>query len=88
MISAGAHSCETTPRRSSPGTSSTVTATFQLLYVFVLVHHGFRRLVHFNVTAQPTAAWTLQQLSFGMYFITVRGETRMPSLRRSSLAMP
>jgi hypothetical protein len=39
-----------------------VTVTFQLLYVFVLIHHGSRRLVHFNVTAHPTAAWTLQQL--------------------------
>jgi homeodomain-containing protein len=33
-----------------------VTARFQLLYVFVLIHHGSRRLVHFNVTAHPTAA--------------------------------
>jgi putative transposase len=39
-----------------------VTATFRLLYVFVLIHHGSRRLVHFNVTAHPTATWTLQQL--------------------------
>ena len=39
-----------------------VTATFRLFYVFVLVHHGSRRLVHFNVTAHPTATWTLQQL--------------------------
>jgi hypothetical protein len=39
-----------------------VTVTFQLLYVFVLIHHGSRRLVQFNVTAHPTAAWTLQQL--------------------------
>jgi putative transposase len=39
-----------------------VTATFRLLYVFVLIHHGSRRLVHFHVTAHPTAAWTLQQL--------------------------
>jgi putative transposase len=39
-----------------------VTATFRLLYVFVLIHHGSRRLVHFDVTAHPTAAWTLQQL--------------------------
>ena len=39
-----------------------VTVTFQLLYVFVLIHHGSRRLVHVNVTADPTAAWTLQQL--------------------------
>jgi transposase InsO family protein len=39
-----------------------VTATFRLLYVFVLIHHGSRRLLHFNVTAHPTATWTLQQL--------------------------
>ena len=39
-----------------------VTATFRLLYVFVVIHHGSRRLLHFNVTTHPTAAWTLQQL--------------------------
>ena len=39
-----------------------VTATFRLLYVFVVIHHRSRRLVHFNVTEHPTAAWTLQQL--------------------------
>jgi putative transposase len=39
-----------------------MTVTFRLLYVFVLIHHGSRRLVHFNVTAHPTAVWTLQQL--------------------------
>ena len=39
-----------------------VTATFRMLYVFVVIEHGRRRLAHFNVTAPPTAAWTLQQL--------------------------
>jgi putative transposase len=39
-----------------------VTATFRLLYVFVVIHHSSRRLVHFNVTEHPTSAWTLQQL--------------------------
>ena len=39
-----------------------VTASFRLLYVFVLIEHGSRRLVHVNVTTHPTAAWTLQQL--------------------------
>ena len=38
-----------------------VTATFRLLYVFVMIEHGSRRLLHLNVTAHPTAAWTLQQ---------------------------
>jgi putative transposase len=39
-----------------------VTATFRVLYVFVVIEHGARRLLHLNVTAHPTAAWTLQQL--------------------------
>ena len=39
-----------------------VTATFRMLYVFVVIEHGTRRLKHVNVTANPTADWTLQQL--------------------------
>src|SRR4249920_1608804 len=39
-----------------------VTATFRMLYVFVVIEHGTRRLAHVNVTANPTADWTSQQL--------------------------
>jgi len=39
-----------------------VTATFRVLYVFVVMEHASRRLIHLNVTTNPTAAWTLQQL--------------------------
>ena len=39
-----------------------VTVTFRALYVFVVIHHRSRRLIHCNVTAHPTAAWILQQL--------------------------
>src|SRR3989442_13325793 len=38
-----------------------VTATFRLVYVFVIMEVGSRRILHFNATLQPTAAWTLQQ---------------------------
>jgi putative transposase len=39
-----------------------VTATFRLLYVFVVMEHLTRRILHVNVTPHPTAQWTMQQL--------------------------
>jgi putative transposase len=39
-----------------------VTATFRQLYVFVIIEHCSRRLIHCNVTAHPSTMWTLQQL--------------------------
>lgn len=38
-----------------------MTVTFRMLYVFVVIDHAGRRLLHVNVTAHPTAEWTLQQ---------------------------
>jgi putative transposase len=38
------------------------TIRFQVLYVFLVLAHDRRRIVHFNVTAHPTAQWTGQQL--------------------------
>ena len=37
-------------------------ATFRILYVFVVLSHDRRHIVHFNVTAHPTARWTAQQM--------------------------
>src|SRR5712692_2938317 len=38
------------------------TLRFQVLYVFLVLAHDRRRILHFNVTAHPTAEWTAQQL--------------------------
>jgi transposase InsO family protein len=38
------------------------TATFRILYVLVVLSHGRRRIVHFNVTESPSSAWTARQL--------------------------
>lgn len=39
----------------------TATINFRLLYVFVILELGSRRIAHFNVTAHPTVVWSLQQ---------------------------
>ena len=39
-----------------------VTVGFRILYIFVALEIGSRRLLHFNVTEHPTSEWTLQQL--------------------------
>jgi hypothetical protein len=38
-----------------------VTATFGLVYVFVALALGTRRILHWNTTAHPTGEWTAQQ---------------------------
>ena len=39
------------------------TATFRVLYVFLVLAHERRKVLHFNVTDCPSAAWTAQQLT-------------------------
>ncbi len=39
------------------------TLAFRLLYVMVVLDHARRCILHVAVTANPTAAWTAQQLS-------------------------
>jgi len=38
------------------------TATFRVLFVFVVLSHERRRVVHFGVTEHPTQDWTIQQM--------------------------
>jgi putative transposase len=38
-----------------------VTATFRLVYVFLVLEIGTRRIVHWNASEHPTSEWTVQQ---------------------------
>lgn len=38
------------------------TVTFRVLFVFIILAHERRRIVHFNITEHPTAKWTAQQM--------------------------
>jgi transposase InsO family protein len=38
------------------------TATFRVLFVFIVLSHDRRRVLHFNVTDHPTEEWTAQQM--------------------------
>ncbi len=38
------------------------TATFKVLFVFLVLAHDRRRIIHFNLTEHPTGQWTAQQL--------------------------
>jgi transposase InsO family protein len=39
------------------------TVTFRVMFVFIVLAHARRRIVHCNVTEHPTAQWTAQQIS-------------------------
>ena len=38
------------------------TATFRILFVFVVLSHARRRVLHFQVTQHPSQEWTMQQM--------------------------
>ena len=40
-----------------------VTATFQLLYALVVLGHERRKVIHFDVTPNPTQAWLARQIT-------------------------
>jgi hypothetical protein len=48
------------------------TATHRVLFVFVLLAHDRRRVLHFNVADRPTAAWTGQRIREAFPWNTAR----------------
>ena len=49
------------------------TVTFKVLFVFLVLAHDRRRIIHFNVTEHPTAQWTAQQIVEAFPFDTPQG---------------
>jgi putative transposase len=46
------------------------TATFRVLYVFLVLAHERRRVLHFNITDSPSSAWTARQILEAFPFST------------------
>ena len=46
------------------------TVSFKLLYVFFIIDHSKRKIIHLNTTASPTAQWVIQQLRDAFPFDT------------------
>lgn len=38
------------------------TLKFEILYCFLVLSHDKRKILHFNITGNPTAEWTIQQM--------------------------
>ncbi|MCP4143553.1 MAG: transposase family protein, partial [Chloroflexi bacterium] len=66
------------------------TLFFRNLYCFFIIRHDKRKLVHFNVTFNPTAEWVSQQLKEAFasvdkikYMIHDRGTNFSPLVRET-----
>ena len=46
------------------------TATFEVLFVFLVLSHDRRKVIHFNATDKPTAEWTAHQITEAFPFDT------------------
>jgi len=44
------------------------TVTFKIQYVFFIIHHGTRKIIHANVTEHPSTQWVVQQFREGFDF--------------------
>ena len=66
------------------------TIRFRMLFVFVVLSHARREVIHFNVTAHPTAEWTAQQITEAFpwdtiprYLLGDRGSSYGEAFRKS-----
>ena len=61
------------------------TITFELLHCLFVIHHGRRKISHFNVTRHPTAEWILQQLreafpgALGCHYVILDHDSKFSS---------
>lgn len=46
------------------------TATFRVFYVFLVLSHERRAVLHFAITEHPTAEWTAQQIVEALLYDT------------------
>ena len=46
------------------------TVTFRIYYVFVMLRHSDQKIMHFNITQNPTMEWTFQQVREAFPFDT------------------
>ena len=61
------------------------TIRLHVLYVFLVLAHDRRRILHFNVTAHPTAEWTGQQLREAFPSLTSSRVPRFVTTMQSSV---
>ena len=43
------------------------TINFKLLHVLIFLSHGRRKIIHYNITTNPTSEWATQQLKTALY---------------------
>jgi hypothetical protein len=55
-------SCQWISSRYPPSSPPGTTVTFRVLFVCIALAHHRRRVIHFDVTEQPTAAWAAQHI--------------------------
>ena len=60
------------------------TATFRLLFVFVVLLHARRRVLHFQVTEHPSQEWTMQQIRGGFSLGTTGADMFCATAMRST----